>query len=149
MGSYVRTSVTKRGGLKRIVTAVACLFWATGCFAACATTTPVDKERKLSDLVVVGTVESQRRVPAQWDSLDGIEYTVHIDQKVKGKHTGNITVFSERSEDGITLENGTRYLLFLNNDDFKHWMVNKCGNSGPVDEESAVIKQMVHLAGND
>ncbi len=118
------------------------------CFAACATTTPVDEERKLAQVVIIGTVESSTQVPQAWDSLDGVNYTVHIDQKVKGKHTGEIIVFSEHSEDGFHLKEGERYLLFLNND-YKHWVVNKCGNSGPVDEESAVIKQMIHAAGND
>jgi hypothetical protein len=122
---------------------------AAACFAACATTTPVDLERKQSQAIVVGTVESRRQVPQAWDSLDGIEYTVHIDQKVKGKKSDEINVFSERGEDAFTMEDGKRYLLFLNNNDFKHWVVNKCGNSGPVDEENAVIKQMIHTAGND
>ena len=110
--------------------------------------TAVDQERKISQVVILGTVESSRQVPQAWDSLDGVEYTVHIDQKVKGKQTGEITVFSEHSEDGYPMESGKRYLLFLNNN-YQHWIVNKCGNSGPVDEESAVIKQMIHTAGND
>ena len=135
--------------MKRIVTVAACFSCATAAFAACATTTPVDTERKLSDVVIVGTVESLRQVPQKWDSLDGVAYTVHIDQKVKGKRTGEIEIFNEHSENGFTMEQGKRYLLFLNNDDFQHWVVNKCGNSGPVDENSAVIRQMVHLAGND
>ena len=121
---------------------------ATASFAACASTTPVDQERKLTQVVVIGTVESSRQIPQAWDSLDGVEYSVHIDQKIKGKQTGDIAVFSEHSEDGYPLESGKRYLLFLNNN-YQHWVVNKCGNSGPIDEESAVIKQMVHTAGND
>ncbi len=124
------------------------MFCTTASFAACASTTPVDEERKISQVVVIGTVESSRQVPQAWDSLDGVNYTVHIDQKVKGKQTGEITVFAEHSDDGFTMESGKRYLLFLNNN-YQHWIVNKCGNSGPIDEESAVIKQMVHTAGND
>jgi hypothetical protein len=134
--------------LKRVITALACVFCTTASFAACASTTPVDEERKLAQVIIVGTVESSRQVPQHWDSLDGVDYTVHIDQRVKGKLSGEITVFSEHSEDGFALEQGKRYLLFLNNN-YQHWIVNKCGNSGAVDEESAVIKQMVHTAGND
>jgi hypothetical protein len=73
---------------------------------------------------------------------------VHIDQKVKGKQSGEITIFSEHSDDGFTLEAGKQYLLFLTNN-YQHWVVNKCGNSGLLDEESKVIRQMVHAAGND
>jgi len=106
------------------------------------------EERKDSEAIIVGTVVSARQVPQSWDSLDGTNYVVHIDQKVKGKQTGEITVFSEHSDDGFSLEAGKQYLLFLTNN-YQHWVVNKCGNSGPVEEESAVIKQMVHAAHND
>lgn len=99
-------------------------------------------------MVVIATVMSSRLVPQSWDTLDGTNYVVHIDQKVKGKQTGEITIFSEHSEDGFALQAGKQYLLFLNNN-YQHWIVNKCGNSGPLDEESSVIKQMVHTAGND
>jgi len=99
-------------------------------------------------VVVIATVMSSRLVPQSWDTLDGTNYVVHIDQKVKGKQTGEITIFSEHSEDGFALQAGKQYLLFLNNN-YQHWIVNKCGNSGPLDEESSVIKQMVHTAGND
>ena len=108
---------------------------------------PVNDEMKESQVVVIGTVMSSRQVPQSWDSLDGTDYVVHIDQKVKGKQTGEITIFSEHSEDGFTLETGKQYLLFLTNN-YQHWVTNKCGNSGPLDEKSKVIKQMVHAVGN-
>jgi hypothetical protein len=38
-------------------------------------------------------------------------------------------------------------LLFLTNN-YQHWVANKCGNSGPLDEKDAVIKQMVRAARN-
>jgi len=109
---------------------------------------PVSQEMKESQVIVIGTVVSSRQVPQSWDSLDGIDYVVHIDQKVKGKQSGEITIFSEHSEDGFSLEAGKQYLLFLTNN-YQHWVVNKCGNSGLLDEESKVIRQMVHAAGND
>jgi hypothetical protein len=109
---------------------------------------PVSKEVKASQAVIIGTVVSSRQVPQSWDTLDGTDYVVHIDQKVKGKQSGEITIFSEHSEDGFNLQAGKQYLLFLTNNN-QHWVVNTCGNSGPMDEESNVIKQMVHAAGND
>jgi hypothetical protein len=124
------------------------MLFATASFAACTNTTPVLDEKKLSEVIIIGTVMSSRQVPQAWDTLDGVDYVVHIDQKVKGKQTGEITVFSEHSEDGFNMEAGKQYLLFLTNN-YQHWVVNKCGNSGPLDGESAVIKQMVHAAGND
>jgi hypothetical protein len=134
--------------LKRVATGLACVCFATASFAACTNTMPVSQEMKDSQVVVIGTVVSSRQVPQSWDSLDGTDYVVHIDQKVKGKQSGEITIFSEHSEDGFTLEAGKQYLLFLTNN-YQHWVVNKCGNSGLMDEESKVIRQMVHAAGND
>jgi hypothetical protein len=149
VGSYADTTAPgKRGRLKRVATGLACIFFATASFAACSNTIPVLQERKESQVIIIGTVMSSRQVPQAWDSLDGTDYVVHIDQKVKGKQTGEITIFSERSEDGFNLEAGKQYLLFLTNN-YQHWVVNKCGNSGPIDEEGKVIKQMVHAVGND
>ncbi len=96
--------------------------------------------------MIVGTVMSSRQMPQSWDALDGTEYVVHIDQKVKGKQTGEITIFSEHRDDAVVLESGKQYLLFLTNN-YQHWMVNVCGNSGPMDEASKVIRQVVHANG--
>jgi hypothetical protein len=134
--------------LKRIATGLVCLFFAAASFAACTNTIPVSKEMKESQVVIIGTVMSSRQVPQSWDTLDGTEYVIHIDQKVKGKQSGEISIFSEHRDDAVALESGKQYLLFLTNNN-SHWMVNTCGNSGPMDEASKVIRQMVHVAGND
>jgi hypothetical protein len=134
--------------LKRVATGLVCVFFGAASFAACTNATPVSREMKESEAVIIGTVMSSRLVPQSWDALDGTEYVVHIDQKVKGKQTGEITIFTEHTEDAFNLQSGRQYLLFLTNN-YQHWMVNKCGNSGPMDEESKVIRQMVHAAGND
>jgi hypothetical protein len=134
--------------LKRIATGLVCLFFAAASFAACTNTIPVSREMKESQVVIIGTVMSSRQVPQSWDTLDGTEYVIHIDQKVKGKQSGEISIFSEHRDDAVALESGKQYLLFLTNNN-SHWMVNTCGNSGPMDEASKVIRQMVHVAGND
>ena len=134
--------------MKRIATGLACALFATASFAECATTVPVGQEVKDSQVIIIGTVSSSRQVPQSWDTLDGIDYVVHIDQKVKGKQSGEITIFSEHSEDGFNLQDGKQYLLFLTNN-YQHWVVNKCGNSGTLDDRSDVIKQMIKLAGNN
>ncbi len=121
---------------------------AAACFAACGNTTPVSDEMKVSNAVVIATVMESRQVPQSWDSLDGTEYVVHVDKKVKGRQTGEITVFSEHRDNRVNLQSGRQYLLFLTNNN-EHWLVNTCGNSGPVEEESAVIKQIGHAASVD
>jgi hypothetical protein len=124
------------------------VFFAAASFAACTTTIPVEREKKDSQAVIIGTVMSARLVPQSWDSLDGTEYVVHIDQKVKGKQTGEITVFSEHTDNGLRLESGKQYLLFLTNN-YTHWMINTCGNSGPVDDESQALRQLGHAGGSE
>lgn len=131
------------GPLKQLAIGFACVLFSTSSFAACSNTIPVSKEMKDSQAVIIGTVMSSRQVPQSWDSLDGTEFVVHIDQKVKGKQSGEMTVLNEHRDDAIHLEAGKQYLLFLTNN-YQHWVVNTCGNSGPMDEESGVIKQMVH-----
>ena len=109
---------------------------------------PVRQEYKLAEVVLIGTVESARPVPQSWDTLDGTDYVVHVDQKVKGKEPGEITIFNEHSADGFGLEVGKQYLLFLTNN-YQHWVVHKCGNSGELDQEGPVIKELAHMMGND
>jgi hypothetical protein len=137
----------KRGKLKLAVTGFVCFFFTAASFASCPSTLPVSKEMKDAQVVIIGTVMSSRQVPQSWDALDGTEYVVHIDQKVKGKQTGEITIFSEHRDDAVVLESGKQYLLFLTNN-YQHWMVDVCGNSGPMDEASKVIRQMVHANGD-
>lgn len=106
------------------------------------------QEYKQSQAVIVGTVVSAHPVPQSWDTLDGTDYVVHIDQKVKGKQSGEITIFSEHSEDGFDMQTGQRYLLFLNNN-YQHWVVNKCGNSATLDQAGPAIKALGHMFGNN
>jgi hypothetical protein len=134
--------------LKRIATALVCTLFATVSLADCANPTSVSQEFKESQAVVIGTVESSRPVPQTWDSFDGTDFVVRVDQKVKGKESGEITVFSEHSADGYNLEIGKQYLLFLTFQS-PHWIVNHCGNSGALDESGSAIKQIAHLLGND
>jgi hypothetical protein len=73
---------------------------------------------------------------------------VQVDQKVKGKASGEIKILSERTEDSVPLVAGTRYLIFLTNSN-QRWMVNRCGNTGPTDEESPAVRQVIHPSKND
>jgi hypothetical protein len=137
-----------KGPLKQIAIGFVCVLFTTASYAACNNTTPASQEMKDSQSVIIGTVTSSRKVPQTWDLLDGTEYAVHIDQKVKGKQSNEMAVFIERVEDGVKLETGKQYLLFLTYNS-QRWVVNNCGNSGPMDEESGAIKQMIHANGND
>ena len=96
----------KRGRLKRVATGLVCVFSATVSFAACTNLTPVSQgdEGLGGHHPRHGDVFDQ--VPQSWDTLDGTAYVVHIDRKVKGKQSGEITIFSEHSDDGFKMESG-------------------------------------------
>jgi len=134
--------------LKRATTALAFILFAAASFAECVKTTPVKQEYKQSEAVVIGTVDSARLTAKTCDTFDGTDFVVHVDQKIKGKQSGEIVVFSEHSDHAFPMEVGSQYLLFLT-DNYQHWEVNKCGNSGAMDDEGKVIKSLVHMLGED
>ena len=133
--------------MKRIVTGLVCVFSAAASFAACTSTIPSPGEERLAGGDCRYRVSSHL-VPQSWDSLDGTEYVVHIDQKVKGKQTGEITIFSEHTENGFRLQVRQTVPALSHQqlpplDDQHVWQLR------PVDEGSSVIRQLVHGNGND
>lgn len=116
--------------------------------AICPAPPPVVQEYKHSKVVIVGTVESERPVPQSWDMFDGTDFTVHIDQKVKGHQDGTIVIFSERTDDRFPMKVGGQYLLFLH-EKYDRWQVNTCGNSSSIANAGQVIQELGHWMGND
>jgi hypothetical protein len=141
------TRATNSRRTKRVATRLACFLFAAASFAECTNPLPVKKEFKDSEAVIIGTVMSSRLAPQSWDTFDGTEYVVEINQTVKGKQSGEITIFSEHSGDGYEMEVGKQYLLFLASH-YRRWIVNKCGNSGTIDQKDKVIKELEHLLDN-
>jgi hypothetical protein len=142
-----KTRATKSHRTKRVVTRLACFLFTAVSFGECTNPLPVKKELKDSEAVIIGTVMSSHPAPQSWYTFDGTEYVVQISQTVKGKPSGEITIFSERSNAGYDLQVGKEYLLFLKTN-YQRWVVNKCGNSGTIDEEGKVIKELEHLFDN-
>jgi hypothetical protein len=139
---------TKLRRTKLVATGLACFLFAAVSFGECTTPLPVKKEFKDSEAVIIGTVTSSHQAPQTWYTFDGTEYVVQINQTVKGKKSGEITIFSEHTaEGGFDLQVGQEYLLFLSTN-YQRWVVNKCGNSGTIDQEGKVIKELEHLFDN-
>lgn len=96
------------------------------------------EEMHKASAVVVGTVTAAEPVPAAWDFLDGVNYTVHIDAKIHGKAQANsdVTVFSENSPRFFAMYVGQQYVLYLQ----PQWgrnQVDNCGNSHAMTENTA------------
>jgi hypothetical protein len=132
---------------KRVATRLACFLFAAVSFGECTNPLPVKKEFKDSEAVIIGTVMSSRPAPQSWYTFDGTEFVVQIIQTVKGKRSGEITIFSEHTGDAYDLQIGKEYLLFLTTN-YQRWVVNKCGNSGTIDQDGKVIKELEHLFDN-
>jgi hypothetical protein len=120
-----------------------CLNAATG-FAQCKTDrVSAHKEMHIASAVVVGTVTAAQPVPESWDFLDGVNYTVRVDSKIRGKVHPNteVTVFSENSPRFFPMYVGQQYVLYLE-PQYGRNEVDNCGNSHQTSgSESASTKQ--------
>jgi hypothetical protein len=120
-----------------------CLSAANG-FAQCKTDrVSARKEMHMASAVVVGTVTAAQPVPEAWDFLDGVNYTVRVDTKIRGKVQPNseVTVFSENSPRFFPMYVGQQYVLYLQ-PQYGRNQVDNCGNSHQTGgSESASTKQ--------
>ena len=97
----------------------------------------------MASAVVVGTVTAAQPVPESWDFLDGVNYTVRVDSKIRGKVHPNteVTVFSENSPRFFPMYVGQQYVLYLQ-PQYGRNEVDNCGNSHQTSgSESASTKQ--------
>ena len=96
------------------------------------------KEKQMSEAVVVATVTAATPVPEAWDFLDGVNYTIHVDEKLHGKARANteLTVFSENSPRFFPMYVGQQYVLYLQ-PQYGRYQVDNCGNSHATEEIEA------------
>ena len=97
----------------------------------------------MASSVLVGTVTAAQPVPETWDFLDGVNYTVRVDSKIRGKAKANteLTVFSENSPRFFAMYVGQQYVLYLQ-PQYGRFQVDNCGNShATTPDDSASTKQ--------
>jgi hypothetical protein len=126
---------------------ILCLSAAQG-FSQCKTDRISEhKEMHMASAVVVGTVTAAQPVPESWDFLDGVNYTVRIDSKIRGKAKPNteVTVFSENSPRFFAMYVGQQYVLYLQ-PQYGRNEVDNCGNSHATTDDSASVKQPKQVA---
>jgi hypothetical protein len=114
---------------------ILCLSAANG-FSQCKTTrVSTHKEMQVASSVIVGTVTAAEPVPEAWDFLDGVNYTVRVDSKIRGKVRANteVTVFSENSPRFFAMYVGQQYVLYLQ-PQYGRIQVDNCGNSHAIDQ---------------
>ena len=122
---------------------ILCLSAASG-FSQCKTErVSAHKEMHMASSVFVGTVTAAEPVPEAWDFLDGVNYTVRVDSKIRGKVQPNteVTVFSENSPRFFPMYVGQQYVLYLQ-PQYGRFQVDNCGNShATAPDNSASTKQ--------
>ena len=129
--------------MKKLAIAFILCLSVTHAFSQCKTERVSErKEMHIASAVVVGTVTAASPVPESWDFLDGVNYTVRIDSKIRGKAKTNteVTVFSENSPRFFAMYVGQQYVLYLQ-PQYGRNQVDNCGNSHATTDDSASTKQ--------
>ena len=129
--------------MKKLAIAVIVYLSVAHGFAQCKTERVSErKEMHMASAVVVGTVTAAQPVPESWDFLDGVNYTVRIDSKIrcKAKPNTEVTVFSENSPRFFAMYVGQQYVLYLQ-PQYGRNQVDNCGNSHATTDDSASAKQ--------
>src|SRR5439155_10395859 len=115
-------------------------------FAACVLSDySVRAELDRSSAVIVGTVVAGRATAETKNVLEGVTYTVRVDEVLHGRAVKKVELFSEDSSGRFPMEKGKTYVLFIYRG-LDRLAVDKCGNSGLVTETKAVLTSVRQLA---
>jgi hypothetical protein len=108
----------------------------------------VPREFRESTFVFIGTVIAERRKAAEEDQrgfLDGVTYTVRLDERFKGPSRNRALLFSENSTARYPMKVGQRYLVFAYLESGRRYAVNNCGNTEPFDRKSRTLSAVRKL----
>lgn len=101
------------------------------------------------DLVLEGTVRSERAVKGIDGFVDGYEYHVKVDEVFRGPKAPAIDVFSESVAERLELTPGRTYVLFTNRDGARGWVVTSCSLSGSLPESQGVVDEIRRVLASD
>ncbi len=94
------------------------------------------------DLVVVGTVESQREVPDEEPGfVKGWAYRLRVRKVFKGPTVETVEIFTENASARFPLTVGGDYLLFASRRDGA-WAIDSCSLSQPLSEAQEIIREL-------
>ena len=98
--------------------------------------------------IIVGTVVSERSVPATNDFLDGVDYTVRVAETLRGRALRSVDLFNENSSGRFPMLKGKAYVLFIYRTRDR-LMVDNCGNSGLVADKKEVLSAVREFVKRD
>lgn len=99
----------------------------------------IEKEYAGSQSIIIGKVTRQKDIPESGNYYDGNNYTVQVQDVLKGNPTSTIVIFSENSTSRFPMSVGNTYILFVHYE-LGHYQVDNCGNSGLLSENQAVVQ---------
>ena len=106
----------------------------------------VRREFGNSDAVVIGRLASDDSVLDSDGYLAAERYHVRVSEVFKGPRRPELELFNENSSGRFALETGVTYLLFAHRDEDGQFLVNNCGNSGPVAAIPRVVAEVRALS---
>ena len=98
----------------------------------------VEAEFRVSPVVVIANVVSEKPASKSKNYLEGTKYKIKIAEVLRGKPGKTMTLFSENSSGRFPMKVGESYLLFVHKE-LGLWQVDNCGNSAPTSSSTQNI----------
>ncbi len=125
--------------MKTIITARFFLLVSTTVSAVCLKGNPsVEQDYADSQGVFIGKVIEKKHVAESRDYYDGDEYTLQVQEVLKGQPSDRISIFSENSSGRFLMTPGNTYLLFTYVE-LGRFQISNCGNSGVLSEKKNAV----------
>jgi hypothetical protein len=139
--------MTRRLYFARIAAPVFTAIVVPPALAVCSRPQPrlVCAEYANSKAVVVATLRAARHVEPPKLDTDGHVYTLSVKTLIRGEMGSTFQIWEENASGRVAFDwkVGTDYLLFLlrySREPVGGWLVDGCGNSGPLNKSGAVLR---------
>jgi len=128
--------------MRVIITVISILVLSSMAAAVCLKGHPsVEEEYYESQSVFIGKVMAEKAVAESRDYYEGKNYTVQIQEILRGNPTNPIVIFSENSTGRFPMAVGNSYIIFLHYE-LGRYQIDNCGNSGLVLEKQDTIQTL-------
>lgn len=133
---------------KKIITAItAIIFLMTSSFATAVCLKghrSVAEEYADTENIIIGKVIKKKDIPEVDNYEEGTNYTVEIQEIIKGNLNKSVIIFSENSSGRFPMSIGKTYILFIYYN-VGRYQIDNCGNSGLLSKKEEIIKTLLQL----
>jgi hypothetical protein len=100
-----------------------------------------------SQNVIIGKVIEKKDIPESDNYYDGTNYTIEIQEVIKGNLINTVFIFSENSSGRFPMSIGETYILFIYYE-LGRYHIDSCGNSGLLSGKQNVVQNVRQLKQN-